>query len=98
MKTMKRALRRHHRQRMIARALRLYAGWWSPSDPEHPSQIWRWARRNHDHLAVCSCWMCGNPRWWDGPPIQERRLHEAERCRFREAASDAEHADDNERG
>jgi len=20
------------------------------------------ARRNHDHLARCSCWMCGNPR------------------------------------
>ncbi len=25
--------------------------------------------------AVCSCWMCGNPRKWFGiPTIQERRM------------------------
>ncbi len=25
--------------------------------------------------AVCSCWMCGNPRkWFKQPTIQERRL------------------------
>ena len=25
--------------------------------------------------AVCSCWMCGNPRkWFKQPTIQERRM------------------------
>jgi hypothetical protein len=34
-----------------------------------------WALHNHDHLKSCSCWMCGNPRKWDGiPTIQERRV------------------------
>jgi hypothetical protein len=34
----------------------------------------RLALRCHDHLKGCSCWMCGNPRKWDGErTIQERR-------------------------
>jgi hypothetical protein len=32
------------------------------------------ARKNHDYLAVCSCWMCGNPRRFEGErTLQERR-------------------------
>lgn len=57
---MKRALRRHHRQRMIARALHMY-----PGQPVH--RLWR-------DRTPCSCSMCGNRRRWLGlPPIQERR-------------------------
>ncbi|WP_169980233.1 hypothetical protein [Tautonia rosea] len=34
----------------------------------------RFARKDHDHLASCSCWMCGNPRRWLGErTLQERR-------------------------
>ena len=70
MKETKRALRRHHRQRMIAHARHvLYIGM-RPSDPE----MQEWARRNYNHLKKCSCWMCGNRRKWHGPTIQERRM------------------------
>lgn len=30
---------------------------------------------NADHLAECSCFMCGNPRkWWNEKTLQERRF------------------------
>ena len=43
-----RARRRADLARMKAKARRLY-----PHDPK---------ARSANHLAVCSCWMCGNPR------------------------------------
>lgn len=46
---MKRAIRRHHKERMKAKARRLFKGTKCPD-------------KYADHLAVCSCWMCGNPR------------------------------------
>lgn len=58
-----RAQRRHHAERMKARAKRIY-----PHDP---------CAKNADHLAKCSCCMCGNPRRHfsgkDGLTVQERR-------------------------
>ncbi len=45
----KRARRRRDLMRMTKKARRLYS--------TNPS-AGKWA----DHLAVCSCWMCGNPR------------------------------------
>jgi hypothetical protein len=71
MKDTKRALRRHHRQRMIARALRVVYVYMGMEASDSATQDW--VRRNHDHLKVCSCWMCGNRRKWGGPTIQERR-------------------------
>ena len=68
MKDTKRALRRHHRQRMIARARRVM--WYLAFNDTERHE---WARRNHDHMKVCSCWMCGNPRKREGPTTQERR-------------------------
>jgi len=63
-----RAIRRHHSQRMKARARRLFPG--------YPN-----AARNADHLAVCSCWMCGNSRHhikgMERLTIQERRENAA---------------------
>jgi hypothetical protein len=48
------------------------------------------AVRHHDHLKMCSCWMCGNPRrFGDGPPTQERRLNEA--ARYEVEMTDAVH-------
>lgn len=60
-----RANRRHHEERMKAKARRLYPG--------KPNAI-----TYANHLAVCSCWMCGNPRRHikgaERLTLQERRL------------------------
>jgi hypothetical protein len=65
----RRALRRHRRLRSIARAFRVARQLDMDGDFAR-----RWALRAHDHLAVCSCWMCGNPRRYTGElTIQERR-------------------------
>lgn len=63
----KRALRRHHRARMIGRARVVVESWVIPEDDPG-----RMAARIHDHLKSCSCWMCGNPRRYCG----ERTLQE----------------------
>lgn len=60
----KRARRRRDLQRMKAKARRVYR--------ERP-QAAKWA----DYLAVCSCWMCGNPRrlgTGEELTVQERRM------------------------
>lgn len=32
------------------------------------------AKRERDHMKMCSCPMCGNPRkWWNEVTIQERK-------------------------
>lgn len=60
-KDMKRARRRHDRARMIAKAARA-----RPWD--------KVPQKAADNLAMCSCWMCGNPRRWGAEPqMQERR-------------------------
>ncbi|MEW4569411.1 hypothetical protein AB1L88_16220 [Tautonia sp. JC769] len=66
-----RAARRHHRSRMIARAKRsIKLSFMSTRERE------RFARKAHDHLASCSCWMCGNPRRWFGEPTRQERRAE----------------------
>lgn len=58
----KRSLRRHHSERMKAKARKIHWMW----------QLWPLAgwklndRAAHyaDHLKMCSCSMCGNPRKW----------------------------------
>ena len=57
MKSTKRALRRHHRQRMIRRALRSLVLW-----DDDPDWQYRRALRWYNNLKMCACWMCGNPR------------------------------------
>ncbi len=59
MKPEKRSRRRGDLERMKARARRLYP---------HDSKA-----RSAEHLAACSCWMCGNPRRWGEPTLQERK-------------------------
>lgn len=62
-----RARRRTDAARMKAKARRIY-----PHDKQGTAA---------DHLAVCSCRMCGNPRrWWGDVTMQERRAEEAERA------------------
>jgi len=68
MKNYKRALRRYHRQRMLAKARKIAQTKLLCADPEDQE---RWALRNYDNLCDCSCWMCGNARKHWGPTIQE---------------------------
>lgn len=82
MKSTKRALRRHHRQRMIQHALRslLITGLINNTGDPDGSSRRRWAAFMHDNLAACSCRMCGNPRKsYCELTIQEKRLNEAAR-------------------
>lgn len=63
---MKRALRRHHRQRIIRKFQRIYKNW----DYEN----WE---ENGLHTASrgsirCGCWMCKNPRRLPGQTYNER--------------------------
>ena len=64
MKDTKRARRRRHHRRMKAKARRVY-----PHDH---------AAKAANHLKVCSCWMCGNPRRYGETPIAERRSGEGD--------------------
>lgn len=57
----KRLRRRVDLKRMKAKAVRLYGR--------------KVSEKLADHLAACSCWMCGNPRKWHGElTMQERRF------------------------
>lgn len=63
-----RALRRHHRARLIKRAFDKLIHWdyqWelfsTPKD-EVLSECYDRAVRMHKHMAQCSCATCGNPR------------------------------------
>lgn len=57
-------IRRHHKWRMKAKALRVY--------PDQPDAV-----RLADHLKNCSCVLCGNPRHFrkraERLTLQERR-------------------------
>ncbi len=69
----RRALRRHHRERMIHRARhKIDLASWSGAEKDV------WAVRNHDNMADCSCVYCKSPRkvyrGWRGLTLQERRL------------------------
>ena len=70
MNSTKRALRRHHRQRMIRRALRSSVLYGEEDQEIQRERVLRW----HNNLAKCSCWMCGNPRKHEGRlTVQEQR-------------------------
>ena len=64
-----RAVRRHHLDRMKEKAKKIYYF----NSPEQAIKL-------ANHLANCSCWMCGHRRAIEGPNIQERR----ERIRINE--------------
>lgn len=54
---MSKALRRHHRQRMVNKARALFTRW-----GEDEERVTRNAPKFADNLAWCSCYSCGNPR------------------------------------
>lgn len=58
----KRSRRIHDREVMKARAKRIHR------------DIPEWANKNYNHLASCSCVMCGNPRkYFHSRTLQERK-------------------------
>jgi hypothetical protein len=67
MKSTKRALRRHHRQRMMQHAVRSYALRWEEDAQVQRERVVRW----YNNLSKCSCWMCGNPRKYEGKPTRQ---------------------------
>jgi hypothetical protein len=74
MKSTKRAVRRHHRERMIQRALRSCVLGWEEDREIRRERALGW----YNNLAKCSCWMCGNPSKYEGRiTVQERRQLQA---------------------
>lgn len=65
---MSRALRRHHRQRMVNRARALFT-WWGDTE----ERIRHTAPRLADNLVWCSCYSCGNPRRHFGFTVYSHR-------------------------
>jgi hypothetical protein len=69
MKVPRRSRRRADLERMKAKAVRL-----------HPE--WEFPQMYAEHLATCSCWMCGNPRrYFKGDAkitMQERKAQNEE--------------------
>ena len=71
-KNRKRALRRHHARRMHRKAVEMIKGWyWPPETPPH-QELFERARRFRDHMCVCSCSGCGNPRKADWGTRRDR--------------------------
>lgn len=69
---MSRALRRHHRDRLMRK--RRYYHWSGIArlDSGEPDQ--RWVSLHTRTPKPCSCWMCGHVRRLEGPTIAERRF------------------------
>ena len=74
MKNTRRALRRHHRWRMIARSMKLCA-LRGVSDED----CLQYALGLYQNRQKCSCWMCGHWRKWHGLTVQERRREGSEK-------------------
>lgn len=69
---MRRAERRHHAKRVKRRAVRVARTLYRADDGFRSEMIERF-QNNVDHLAACSCPMCGNPRKWFGERTQQER-------------------------
>ena len=67
----KRAIRRHHRERLITKRKKVI--WWAKD---------AYSGRLANTPCPCSCWMCGNPRkyykmtWEASRTIQERKHYQ----------------------
>lgn len=73
MKSTRRALRRHHRDRMLRRTLRslVMRDWYTQPDANELRQR---ALRWYNNLKKCSCYMCGNPRRYEGYRTRQELL------------------------
>lgn len=76
-KNRKRAIRRHHRERMIQRVMKydLVRFYWDWGQVDLIKDRKR-ATQFYNHAAVCSCWMCGNPRRHKWPKEEQITMQE----------------------
>lgn len=76
---MKRALRRHHRQRRIQAEFKKWLRTWD-GDREWALQT---ALRRHAQRQSCSCYMCGNARAvWGAQSRQENKAEQDHKEQF----------------
>lgn len=84
----KRARRIRQRLRMIARGrnheLQRSLYWWNGKDRHRRERAEMFGRYFHDHLAVCSCNVCGNPRHNDWGTDKLRLTLQERRAKFDE--------------
>lgn len=66
-----RALRRHHRARLMRRAIRKSKEWYWVDQGDQEWILWR-AQRTWNNMQNCSCHMCGNERHNDWASERER--------------------------
>lgn len=87
------AFRRHHEQRKQEKArfvVRRQMGHYDPLTASLENWIHKRAAKRRNHLACCSCSMCGNPRrHFDEPTMQERRFAESLRDQCSEVGLDS---------
>ncbi len=73
-KVSKRAVRRHHNERMKNKTKRMFKDVWHAEYMLTEDRIGKWC----DNLAMCSCGGCGNQRKWVGKTLQERKASQSE--------------------
>lgn len=63
-----RAQRRHHAARLKQKRSK-YNGCFSPDSGKAVGKVYKTPK-------LCSCWMCGNHRYWSGKTISELRAEQ----------------------
>jgi len=74
MKSMKRAIRRHHSKRIEAKTRKLLLATWGDIVKKDKIFLADKTKRMYNNYTICSCAICGNPRrsGWD----QEKTMAE----------------------
>lgn len=58
-----RAIRRHHRARVLMRTYKMQLSQvYRFKTDETPDRCMTFARKRFNNRQMCSCWICGNPR------------------------------------
>ena len=79
----RRAVRRHHKERMKQKARHIFKDIWHDKYMLTDDRIGKWC----DNLAICSCGGCGNQRKWVGKTLQERKVEQSEIDRLKDETS-----------
>lgn len=92
----KRALRRHHSNRLKQRTRKVFKEWEVASEEMPVEETDRMVGKFHNNLAKCSCDLCCNPRKHGEKTLQERKIELSsldewgEDTRIRKTSSDDE--------
>lgn len=89
-----RAVRRHHRDRLKARARKIFKSWFSSSyDPGWNKTLEYHVNVRWNNMQMCSCYSCGNPRRFCGRndlTMQEKREYDRYCCDLEELTTNNE--------